>query len=249
MSAPSDWYKHFFHGVAVEMWRQCMPPEYTKRECDFLESVLKPPSGGRLLDVPCGHGRHLLELAARGYQLTGVDLSLDEVTDARERARSRNLDVELLLGDMRELPWSERFDGGYCMGNAFGYLEDGGDAAFLKALAKGLKPRARFVLETGTAAETLLPNLKPRSWYPIGDILFLVANEYDAVRGLLKTEYTFVRDGKLDRRLGTQRVYMLRELIGLCADAGLTVDSTFGSAEGEPFVLGSHRLFLVATRT
>ena len=79
--------------------------------------------------------------------------------------------------------WSSRFDGGYCWGNAFGYLEDGGDATFLKAVGKCLKSGARFALQTGIAAEAILPNLKDRIWYPIGDMLFLISNRYDATAG------------------------------------------------------------------
>ena len=65
----------FFRGVALEMWRRAVSPEQTRAEVDFLEKVLQAGPQSKLLDVPCGNGRHAVELAKRGYSLTGVDSS------------------------------------------------------------------------------------------------------------------------------------------------------------------------------
>ncbi len=72
---------------------------------------------------------------------------------------------------MRDLPWPEVFDGAYSFGNSFGYLDDAGNAAFLKSVAAALKPGARFVLESGYIMEHLFPILQERSEYPMGDML------------------------------------------------------------------------------
>lgn len=106
----SDWYKHFFHGVALDVWRRAVPPEQTREEADFLEKTLELAPGARLLDVPCGNGRHSVELASRGYRPTGVDIAAEFVREAQARAAS-GLQVEFLLGDMRHLPWQSEFDG------------------------------------------------------------------------------------------------------------------------------------------
>ena len=63
---------------------------------------------------------------------------------------------------MRDLPWRARFDGAFCLGNSFGYLDDEGNAAFLRAVAAALKPGARFVLETPMVLENLLGHIKDR---------------------------------------------------------------------------------------
>jgi hypothetical protein len=120
--------------VAVEMWRQCMPPEY-RSWCDFLEGA--PPQGGRLLDVPAAKP-HALEPAAAATP------DGDGPLDRGDRGGTRcgvgpQVELELVEGDMRAAV-AGAVRRGYCWGNAFGYLEDGGDAAFLKAAAKCLKP-------------------------------------------------------------------------------------------------------------
>src|SRR5262245_9270755 len=73
--ARSDWYKTFFTGLIVESWLKAMPPEATAREVDFLRDQLRVAPPAKLLDVPCGGGRHSVALAAAGYQMTGVDIS------------------------------------------------------------------------------------------------------------------------------------------------------------------------------
>src|SRR6266568_7415380 len=71
----SNWFEDFFHGVANDLWRKCMSPEQTRAEADFLEQTFEPRS--RLLDVPCGNGRHCFELARRGCRMTGLDISTE----------------------------------------------------------------------------------------------------------------------------------------------------------------------------
>ncbi len=123
---------------------------------------------------------------------------------------------------MRDLPWPERFDGAFCLGNSFGYLDDRGNADFLKAVARALKSGARFVLETGYVLETLLPNLQARTWYPMGDMLMLADRRYDHTDGRLYVEYTWVCEGKVDKRSMSARLYTYREIFGLLEDARFT---------------------------
>src|SRR5262249_17730629 len=68
----STWYESFFSPLALEFWRAVVPPEVTEAEVAFVERALGLKGSGRLLDLPCGHGRHALALARRGYQVTGV---------------------------------------------------------------------------------------------------------------------------------------------------------------------------------
>ncbi len=53
----SNWYEKFFYGVAVDLWRKAVTVEQTRVEADFIIKTLRPASGARLLDVPCGNGR------------------------------------------------------------------------------------------------------------------------------------------------------------------------------------------------
>lgn len=73
MTDRSNWFEDFFHGVATDLWRKVGTPELTRADADFFEKTLGKKK--RLLDVPCGNGRHSLELARRGCRVTGLDIS------------------------------------------------------------------------------------------------------------------------------------------------------------------------------
>jgi SAM-dependent methyltransferase len=244
MSAANPWYRDFFSGVVVDNWLVTMPEEETRAEVDFIEKVLGVHAPDRLLDVPCGGGRHSLPLVGRGYHLTGVDLS-GGFLDA---ARKHSTGVTWEQRDMRDLPWSAAFDGAFSFGNSFGYLDDAGNADFLRAVAGTLKPGARFVLDTSYLTEGLLPVLQERSWYEIAGVVILSARRYDPATGRLHVAYTYIRDGQRDTRSMSARLYTYREVHQLFEDAGFTEVQGFGSLAGEPFRFGSRRLLLVGTK-
>ena len=242
------WYETFFQGVALDFWRRAVPPEQTGREAEFLIAELKLPGGSRVLDIPCGSGRHSLELAARGYRVTGVDLSSEQIQEARRASAAAGLQVEWRQGDMKDLSGREEFDGAFCMGNSFGYLEPKHNREFIGAVSRALKPGGRFVMDTGMTAESLLPRLKEREWAPVEDILFLEENRYHLEESCVETIYTFIRQGETTRRSGVQWIYTLRELRGLLAGEGLRVEAMYQGVERAPFALGAPYLILSAEK-
>jgi SAM-dependent methyltransferase len=235
-----NWYETFFHGVAVDLWLHALPAEHTRREADQVEKLLGS-SGSELLDVPCGAGRLSLELASRGYRVTGVDLSAEFLGHARAADPEGRVVWE--QRDMRDLPWRDRFDGAFCYGNSFGYLDDEGNTQFLRAVAAVLKRGAKFVLETPMVIESLLPGLKDRPWFKAGDVYLLVTNEYDAVRGRLDIEYTFISNGRVEVRRGSHQAYTYRQLIELMEAAGFKVsqDPTWTRATPSLTLVGTRR--------
>lgn len=240
MDIQSNWWENFFHGLAVDLWLKAVSPEHTRHEAAYVERTLGLAPGAEVLDVPCGAGRLSLELASRGYRMTGVDLSPEFLSHARAADVEQRVVWE--QRDMRDLPWSARFDGAFCFGNSFGYLDDEGDAEFLRAVAAALRPGGRFVLETPMVIESLLPNLEDRPWFKAGDVYLLVTNEYDPARSRLDTEYTFVSDGRVEVRRGSHRAYTYRQLIELMEAAG------FAAAPDEPWNRASQKVTLVGTR-
>jgi SAM-dependent methyltransferase len=249
MTGPStNWWENFFHGIALDFWRAAVSPEQTRAEANFLQQHLQVSEAARVLDVPCGGGRLALELAARGCNLTGVDISSEFIAEATSASAARNLQIEWFNQDMRELPWPDTFDGAFSCGNSFGYLDDQGNAEFLKAVGRVLRPGARFVMDTGATAESILPSFQERRWFEIGGITFLINSRYDHEQGRIFTEYTFIREQEIEKRPATQRVYAFSEIKRLLNDAGLEIENAFSSLSGEAFRLGSQRLFLVARK-
>ena len=244
----TEWWKDFFSGLAIDMWRQTCTEEQTRSEADFIQRALRLAPPAAILDVPCGSGRLAIDLASRGFTATGVDLSPQFLDVARATAGEKGVTIAWHHRDMRDLPWPLSFDGAFCFGNSFGYLDDDSNADFLDAVYNILKPGGRFVLDASSVAENVIPKIEKHTEMQVGDILFVEDNHYDHELSRLDTVYTFVRGGQTERKFGSHRIYSYREFHGLLRDAGFVNCEACGSFTGEPFEFGAHGLFFAAQK-
>jgi len=124
----------------------------TVAEVSFLLEELHLPTGGSILDIGCGTGRHAVELARRGYQVTGVDISSGMLVQAEKAAREAGVAVEWVRADATQFATSRLFDAAICLcEGAFCLLEMDDDPiehdlAILRNVHAALKQGARFVL-------------------------------------------------------------------------------------------------------
>ena len=243
-----SWYENFFHGIALDLWRAAITPEQTRAEADFLQKHLAADPDSRILDIPCGNGRLSIELAQRGYRLTGVDIASEFIEEAKTESARLGLPIEWYNRDMRDISWTNEFDGAFCFGNSFAYLDDDGNEQFLRTVARSLKEGARFILDAPAAAECLLPTFAEHSSFDVADIKLEIDRRYDHEQSRVFTEYNFIRNGIDDRRPSSQRVYPYKELAHLLKNAGLEIQSAFGSLAEEPFALGAKTLLLVCAK-
>src|SRR5262245_13296354 len=158
--APADFFDHLY----LTFYTPWQTPDMTAREVTFILAKLSLPPGGSVLDLCCGHGRHSLGLARRGYAVTGLDRSEPALTRARAAAVAESLPVRWVSPDMRPIPFQGEFDGGLNWFTAFGLLEDDAqDQQALSAVGRALKPGGRFLLDVVNHA-WLMRNFQPRGW-------------------------------------------------------------------------------------
>lgn len=242
------WYRDFFHGVAVNLWHQAVPPEYTAAEVELAWQELALAPGSQVLDVPCGHGRHAVELAGRGCRVTGVDLSAEALALARQSAAAAAAPIELFECDMRQLPPGAMFDAALTLGNSFGYLGPEGTADFVRAVAAALRPGGRWLINSGTVAESIIPKFRAEFDHPVGDIGFHVRNEYLAAESCLHSTFDFTVAGQTETREIWHWVFTAGEISRMLASAGLAAQALYSSPTREPYVLGSQQLYLVCQK-
>jgi SAM-dependent methyltransferase len=241
----NNWWENFFHGVALDFWRAAVSAEHTRAEADFIAKQLQLSRAAKVLDVPCGNGRLSIELAKRGFELTGVDIATEFMDEAKSSSTEAGVNVDWQTRDMRDLPWKGEFDGAFCFGNSFGYLDDEANADFLRSLAQTLKPGSRFILDAPAVAECILPNFQSNRSVEIAGIKVDIEHRYDHEQGRMFNDFTFTRDGVIDKRPSSQRSYTYHELIELLRATGFESVASFGSLTEEPFQLGAHRLLLI----
>lgn len=252
LSGNADWYKNFFSGAALDLWRQAKSEDETGEECAFLHDIFDGEGQYHLLDIPCGAGRLTLPMVEAGYKITGIDYCQEFLKEAVKAAKSANLAddaVQFLHGDMRAISFNQKFDGAFCFGNSFGYFSREDTQKMFNSLSACLKPGGKIVLESSMIAETFLVNGAEREWLRVGDMLMLIENRYDARESCVYTEYTFIRNGKEETRSATHWIYTSGEVCSMLMNAGFSVRDLFGSLDCDAYELGSERLVLVAHKS
>jgi SAM-dependent methyltransferase len=185
--------------------------------------------------------------------VTGVDISQEFVEEAGAIA-ARTSDpagaaggTEFILGDMRYLEAVSIYDGAYCFGNSFAFLEYSDMEMFLESLARALKPQARFIIETGMAAESVIRDFEEQSCHELGDLSLTIKERYIAAESCIDSEYIFQQNGKTETRVAREWIYTVAEIRRLLHGAGFEVLDLYGSLKCEPYQLGSRELFIVST--
>jgi SAM-dependent methyltransferase len=249
----TPWYVRFFGPQYIATYADLLTPERTRAEVEFIERTLQLAPGEAVLDAACGHGRHLLQLASRGYRLTGVDLDGYALDLARQEAARHGLAeerVRLLRADLRELPYAAEFDAAYNYFTAFGYLEDEAeDERALRAIARALRPGGRFLLET-LSAYRLAQVFQPRTWQDTSTgYRVLEERSWDLVAGRMH-ERRILRapDGREREEHINLRLYTASELAHLFARCGLSVEAALSAPDGAPYTLRSMRLALLGRK-
>jgi len=135
-----QWYETMFENYARKYEREVFV-KGTKGEVDFIEQEIGGNRDLRILDIGCGTGRHPIELAGRGYSVTGIDLSAAQLARARLNAQAASVDVQFIQADARSLTFRTEFDlvTMICEG-AFPLMEtDEMNFAILKSASNALK--------------------------------------------------------------------------------------------------------------
>jgi SAM-dependent methyltransferase len=120
-AAPGDLGKFAEHGPALP---GAGVPAEVAAELAWRLLDLRP--GMSVLDLACGDGKMANLLAARGCQVTGLDSSAVFLDRARADAAAAGVSAEYVAGDMRQVPWTGRFDRVLNWSTAFGRRLRGG---------------------------------------------------------------------------------------------------------------------------
>lgn len=229
------------------MGRLMWTPDRVERavgEVDALLRLVDLPVGARVLDLPCGVGRHAIELARRGYSVTGVDRTASYLATAR--ARQGEVPVTFLEGDMRSWRGDAPFDAAVNLYTAFGYFEDQAeDVATLRNFRALLLPGAPLVMEMNSK-EILARNFRAREWAEVGALLFLEQREVAPGWEFVDTRWTLIEGTERHEVSFRVRIYSAVELTAALRTAGFSDIHIYGGLDGTPYDVEARRLVVVA---
>ncbi len=215
-------------------------------EVGWILGHVAPAAGGRILDAPCGFGRHSLALARRGFDVTGVDLSETELQRAKERAAGAGLPLHLVRQDMRDMEFSGEFDLALNLFSSIGFFTDDEDRLLLDRFCTALKPGGAFVLDTRNR-DFAIHDIAPAEIVRLPEGAVRVKNRFDVRTSRVQQSWWMEKDGRL---LGETeiRLYSAHELLRMLRPERWSQVELFGGLDGRPFALDSPRIVLVATK-
>src|SRR5215471_11761637 len=230
----APWYKTYFGEDYLRHIEPVLTPERTQSEVDGIMNLLALPEGSSILDLCCGHGRHAIPLAQHGYKVTGQDLSEVFLREAEKEALAKGVHVDLLHGDMRNIPFENEFDAVINIFTAFGYLEDQDeDQRVLRQVSKALKPAGFFLIETLHREGLMRQYASQQIRYSPEGLIELEERSFDLLTSRSKVKITMIYpDGRRKEYGFSHRVYTLTELAQMLTMAGLQVKAYSGAWDG-----------------
>jgi SAM-dependent methyltransferase len=233
----------YFHDAA-------MTAEYNDRDAELAARFLDLTPGMEILDCPCAYGRIANRLAARGARVTGFDANLRFLERARQDAAGLGAQVEYVAGDMRQLPWTNRFDGVVNWYMSFGYFDDATNRKVLAEWRRALRPGGRLVIDHVNLPSFLRHLTGPTQ--PLTFIAVQIQNDmqvfnsrYNPQTGHDELERVTVRDGKICRHSYATRVFTFCELRDWLMQAGFSRVDGYAK-DGSELTIDSGGMVVVA---
>ena len=237
----ADWWRDIFNANYLRTDGDVVDdPDVTEADVSAFLGIVDIAEDACILDLCCGQGRHVLELARRGYKnLFGVDRSHYLISRAKSVSREQGHAVTFREGDARKLRFPDsKFDLIYLAGNSFGYFESmEDDIAVLKELQRLLKPGGQLLIDF-TDGDYLRGTFEPRSWEWIDKNYFVCRERSlskDNNRLVSREVITHVKKGVIADQFYAERLYNENQLRELMEDNG------FDAQDSQPMSTMSKR--------
>ena len=246
-----EWWTTYFDEHYLLEYEPLFRLERDRTEVARVIDVLGLPAGARVLDVPCGQGRHAHLLAEAGFNVDGLDYSGHLLKLARKRGTGRSL--RYTRGDMRKLPtrWSGRFDAVLNLFTSFGFFADpADDVKMIGELARVLAPGGVAIWHGGSR-DGVMARFLARDWWATSDGTMIAhEREFDPLSGILTIESTWRGMAKrIGRRTHHIRLYTATRLAEMFAAEGLIVEEAFDGFTDRPLTRKSSEMLLVARKS
>lgn len=241
------WTETFFGKYYLRTHNPILTEKKTNEEIDFIIDVLDLPKESKILDLPCGHGRHSILLSEKGYKVTGIDIQEDFIRLAKEQKSN----VDFLVQDMRKIDYDNQFDAVINMFTSLGYFDEGENALVVKKMSKALKQGGKLLIDT-VNREWIMHHTGEidQAWmlYPDDNLTFLANNSFDVFTGRMHSKQVIVENNERHIQEQDIRLYTFTELRLILEIHGLEVLNVWGSFKGEEYTVDSKNMIILAQK-
>ncbi len=224
----------------------------TEKEVAGLVRLLKLKNGAEIFDVPCGYGRHSIQLAKMGFNITGLDINSVHLRKAKKDAKAQMQKISFLKKDMRKISYHNKFDAIINMFYSFGFFaSDKENLLVLQKFYDCLKPGGKFLMHTdvnipriihGKYKENEIRNLSD-------DKQLQIIDKYNPRTKRIEGSWIIISKNKhkTEKRYSV-RVYQKNEFIKMCLGVGFKKCQAFGNWEGSKYSPNSEEIIFIATK-
>jgi len=231
-----------YRSVLFHEHRLQTTPQQVKRLIDLLELR----KGDKILDMCCGVGRHSIEFARRGYDVTGVDISEYYIQEARGKASNTGVSVEFVQDDMRKFKREEEYDAAMIFFTSFGYFVDDRDnLKVIENVYSSLKPGGAFLIDI-MGKEVWARVFSERDWGRMGDGFFLEEREVKGDWDLIESNWILIQDGEVHEHPFITKLYSAKEMREMLKKVGFRFVEIYGDLERSEYNEKSDRLIAIA---
>lgn len=221
------WWEELFNDDFIRTMAKVSDPQI-RGEVTFIEESLGCEPGAMVLDLACGTGRHAVELAARGYQVVGFDLSLAMLARASDEAQDRKQKINFVQGDMREMTFEETFDGVYAWNTSFGFFDEQQNNTVIARVHKALKKGGQLLLDV-VNRDFIIRQAPSLAWFEGDGCICMDEMTIDFITSRMKVKRTLMMDdGRTKEIEYSIRIYSLHELGKLLHENGFRVAEVSG---------------------
>lgn len=239
------WYRSWFNAPYYHILYRNRDGVEAAKFIDRLLKYLNPDPQAHFMDLACGKGRHSIYINQKGFDVTGVDLSPENIRQASESANDK---LHFAVHDMRAPFESEKFDYVLNLFTSFGYFESlDENKKVLEAAHHNLKPKGIFLIDFLNVNQ-VVKKLVPDETQEIDGILFNISRR--VVDGMIEKNIK-VTD-KEETHLFQEQVKALsrQDFIGMLGQANFEILDTFGDYNlGRFDENASDRLIIIARKT
>lgn len=239
-----------------DFWRELYPYIFpakqlmrTSTEVDSLINMLGLVPHCRIIDFGCGSGRHLLELARRGYSFSkGIDSTPYFVDIAKQAASRELLSPEFAIADVLTYSEPNTYQVALSLFSSFGYFEDHDDnLRVLRNMHDVLKQDGKALIDV-RGKESFARSFDTQRWdSSSGSIVLTKRTPLDDF-SKIENSWIVVRDGKTRSYSFTHWIYSARELKEMLKQVGFGQLKVYGGFDCTPYTHESARLIVVASK-